>query len=249
MIKTRHYLSIFAAIMASTTFGQVSWQTTHTTDGGYNTGECDLTRATLRVKVFPAYLDVEEDAEIAPMGQVDANNDAKTLEITGNFSLPPGATITGALLWDGTRILNGKLLDRAIADSVYESMIERNSKPPVRPRDPLILESTGKDSYRFRIYPAQPGSARHLRLRYQLAPTIGAEGLEISLKAAIAPLFPGSTLQIPVNLESGGEVSKLILSESGDVRSAGALTTIAGSVPNSSPASASCRAIRFARFP
>ncbi len=220
MMPSRFTLSIFAALLATSAFGQVTWQTTHTTKPGlgFNSGECELTRASLRVKVFPAYLDVEEDAEMAPVGPVDTLNDAKTLEISGNISLPAGAVITGALLWDGTRILTGNLLDRASADSLYASLMERNSTPPVRPRDPLILESTGKDTYRFRIYPAEPGKSRHLRLRYQLAPTIGAEGLVISLQAAIAPLFAGSGLQIPVNLESGGEVSKVIFSESGDAR-------------------------------
>lgn len=218
MMNLRRTLAMFTALLAGTAFGQVTWQTTHTTIGGYNSGGCELTRAGIRVKVFPAYLDVEEDAELAPIGSVDSGNDAKTLEITGDFTLPAGAAITGALLWDGARILAGNLLDRANADSVYASLVEKNSKPPVRPVDPLILESTGKDTYRFRIYPAEPGKSRHLRLRYQLAPTIGAEGLVISLRAAIAPLFAGSDLQIPVNLESGGEVSKILFAENNDSR-------------------------------
>jgi hypothetical protein len=211
------------AILTSTAFAQVNWQTTHTTNNGFNSGLCELTTASLRVKVFPAFLDVEEDVEIAPVGIVDIGNDPKTLEIVGTFSLPSGSAITGALLWDGTRILEGKLLDRGMADSLYESMVERNSIPPIRPRDPLIIESLSKDNYRFRIYPAEPGRARHMRLRYQLPPTIGAQGLEIALTAAVIPLFAnadagGTSTQIPVTIVNGLDMPKVIFAMGNAVR-------------------------------
>ena len=144
---------------------------------------------------------------------VTPGNDANTLEIVGNFTLPEGAAITGSLLWDGDRMLEGKLLDRKTADSLYENMVERNSTPPPRPRDPLILELTGKDTYRLRIYPVRLGHARHFRLRYQLPPRIGQEGLEMTLQAAVGTLFPGNQSTIPVTLEGGGDIAKTVLAE------------------------------------
>ncbi len=217
--RTGAFLVTGICLMHSPVRSQVSWQTTHTSiAGGYNSGACQLDRGSLTVKVHQAYLEVEEDAEISPVGTVTTGNDPKTLELVGNFTMPSGATITGGILWDGDKILQGRLLDRHAADSLYDTLVNRNSTPPtVRPRDPLILESVGTDAYRFRIYPAEPGHSRHLRLSYQLAPVIGTEGLEIRLRTAIATLFDGSR-QVPVTLQATPGTDSIILSTGQDIR-------------------------------
>lgn len=199
---------------------QVMWQTTHTNNegGGYNSGNCLLKTASLRVRVLPASLDVEEDAEIGTVGAVSVGNDGKSLEIVGTMDLPAGSAITGALLWDGPRVLQGNLLDRHAADSLYEEMVDRNSKPPVRPRDPLIIEKISEGQYRFRIYPVSLGFTRHLRVRYQLPAVTGAEGVNMPFKAGIATLFSGSNLQIPVTFEDGGRNPKAVLTLGTGVR-------------------------------
>ena len=199
---------------------QVVWQTTHTNNegGGYNSGECRLSSASIKVRVQPAALDVEEDAEIAAVGGVSVGNDGKSLEIVGTIALPAGAAITGALLWDEGKMLQGNLLDRHAADSIYENLVDRNSKPPIRPRDPLIIERTTIGTYRFRIYPVSLGFSRHLRVRYQLPPIVGAAGVQMPFKAAIASSFPGSSLQIPVEIVDGGRMPKIIFTLGSGVR-------------------------------
>lgn len=196
------------------------WQTTHTSleEGGWNSGQCELTDASLKVKIHQAYLEVEEDIEIGTFGAVDPGNDPKSLEITGTFTLPTGSAITGALLWDAGKILQGKLLDRNIADSIYEAHVDRNSLPPPRPRDPLLLEMLAPGTYRFKIYPVKLGESRHFRLRYQLPPVIGENGMQLPLKAAISPLFPQSATRVSVNLEDGGGVGKVIFASSSGLR-------------------------------
>lgn len=200
-------LSLSLAALAG---AQISWQTTHTSTGGWNNGGCDLVSAALRVQVHPAWLEVEEDLEIAAVGSVSAGNDAKSLEITGTFALPQGAAITGALLWDGDKVLQARLLDKAAADSVYQSMVERNSLPPARPRDPILLDQVSSGTYRVRVYPVELSRSRHLRLRYQLPPALSAEGLEMGLKAAVASFFPGSKSPISVTFEGAG-VDEILL--------------------------------------
>lgn len=199
---------------------QVMWQTTHTANegGGYNSGTCVLQSASLRVRVHPASLDVEEDAEIGVVGSVSTGNDGKSLEIVGTMALPEGAAITGALLWDGNRVLEGKLLDRKTADSLYEEMVDRNSRPPARPRDPLIIDRVGPGLFRFRIYPVALGFSRHLRVRYQLAAITGPEGVQMPFKAGIASLFGGSNLQIPVTFEDGGRMPKALYVQASGTR-------------------------------
>jgi hypothetical protein len=207
----RERLGALVIGLAACVQAQVMWQTTHTNNegGGYASGNCLLASASVRVKVHPVFLDVEEDVEIGTVGAVGIGNDGKSLEIVGNISLPAGAAIVGALLWDGGAILEGKLLDRNTADSLYEDLVDRNSTPPVRPRDPLILEKTGPGTYRFRIYPVALGFSRHMRLRYQLPPVVGPEGVLMPFKAAVTSLFGNtSNLQVPVTLENGGGVPK-----------------------------------------
>lgn len=213
---TRHLItlgSFLLAALAGPSQADATWQTTKTTVGGFNSGACGLERGSLRVKVHASHLDVEEELEVSTLGAVDAGNDPNTLEIVGTFTLPAGSTLVGGLLWDGDRMLESKLLDRKAADSLYEKMVQRNSSPPPRPRDPLILELVGKDSYRLRIYPVKLGGSRRFRLRYQLPPRIGAEGLEMRLLTVSGGLFPGLATSIPATLEPGGDVRKTVLVE------------------------------------
>ncbi|MEO6098008.1 MAG: hypothetical protein ABIW76_21035 [Fibrobacteria bacterium] len=216
------YLAAATVFLAGGAMAQVTWQSTHTdsTVNGYATGACGLESSTLKVSIHSAYLDVEEDAELSALGNVDPGSatDPKTLEITGIFTLPPGSAVIGALLWDGTKILQGKLLDRQTADSLYEAIVDRNSKPPLRPRDPLVLELMAKDTYRFRIYPVAAGHSRRIRLRYQLPPTLGSDGIELALRAAIAPLYRGSPAQISVTFQGSGKVKTAILATSQGAR-------------------------------
>ncbi len=198
---------------------QVLWQTTHTDKaGGYNQGACALLNASLKVRVGPAFLDLEEDVEIGVKGAVTTGNDPKTLEIVGNFSMPSGSAITGGLLWDGGQILQGKLLDRATADSLYANLVERNSVPPARPRDPLILEKMSPGRFRFRIYPVALGYSRHFRLRYQIPATMTANGVQMSLFAPITSLFSSASFQVPVTLENGGNMPSIIFTTGMGVR-------------------------------
>ncbi|MEO7425785.1 MAG: T9SS type A sorting domain-containing protein [Fibrobacteria bacterium] len=206
--------------LAGWAHAQVRWQTTHTNNenGGYNSGNCQLTSASLRVKVHPAFLDVEEDVEIGVVGTIGVGNDANSLEIVGDFALPAGSAVTGALLWDGPRILQGRLLAKQTADSLYESLVDRNSVPPPRPRDPLLVEKLAGGGHRFRIYPVALGHSRHMRLRYQLPPLAAAEGLTMPLTAAVTSLFAGTAVQVAVTFENGSGTPSVIFGLQGATR-------------------------------
>jgi hypothetical protein len=203
-------LSLFAGGAAA----QVSWTTTKTTNATKDVGSVQLSEGKLRVKVFPAYLDVEEEVNILAEGTVRPQNDAATLEIVGTFSLPAGSVITGALLWDGPRILQAKLLDKVKADSLYEDLVDRDSVPPPRPIDPLILERVSANTYKVKVYPVALGAARRFRIRYQISPRLGAEGFEMRLQGALTPLF-GSVATISTTLEPQPGASTIFYHEGG----------------------------------
>lgn len=198
---------------ATAAWSQVTWTTTKTTNGTRNTGAAALLDGKLRVKVFPGYLDVEEEVTIQVQGSVSPSNDASTLEIRGAFTLPAGAVVTGALLWDGDRVLQAKLLDNVKADSIYEDLVDRDSVPPPRPVDPLILSRTAANGYLVKVYPVALNGSRRLRIRYQLPPRVGAEGFEMRLQGALTPLF--GTQNIYTSLEPAPGVSTIRYAEGG----------------------------------
>lgn len=195
--------------------GQFTWQTTHTTSNGFNQGLGTVIRNAANVTVFPNYLDVEEEIEVATQGTVSVGNDAATLEIAANFTLSPEAAIVGGLLWNGNTILGAKLLSRSKADSLYESQVDRNSAPPPRPRDPLLLEEMGNGAYRVRIYPVALGSTRRFRIRYHIPPGITKDGVSLPLRTMLGSLAP----QITLNLKGGGGVTKATVIQAAGTRS------------------------------
>jgi hypothetical protein len=219
--SARGRFNAFVVVVAVVAFGfvegfaQVTWRTTHTTNGTMNTGSTTLEASSMRVKVFPSHVDVEEDVTIRVSGTVSAANDANTLEIVANFTLPLGSAITGALLWDGDRLLQAKLLDRFKADSIYEDLVDRDSLPPPRPIDPIILERTAANSYRMKVYPVTLNGMRRMRLRYQLPPRLGVEGFETRLQAALIPFYTPTTTSFPVTIENGGGMPSVAFVESG----------------------------------
>lgn len=213
-------LALLALLTAASVPAQVTWNTTSTNTP--DVGSASLISSGLRVKVFPAYLDVEEDVEISVTGTVRAPNDSKKLQIVGTFTLPAGAAVTGALLWDSSHVYQAKLLDKAKADSIYKDLVAHDSTPTPRPIDPLILEYVGSttttSTYRISVYPVGLNQSRHFRLRYQLPPKMGVDGFEMRLQAALIPLFAPSGSSVTTNFEGGAGVSRIRFVEGGLTR-------------------------------
>jgi len=153
---------ILAVLAPLTVHSQTTvWRTTH---NGFSSGNCQLQSGSLRVTVLPFGVDVEEEAQISPTGQV-WSGDASSLEIEGTFTMSKGTAVRSMLLWDGQRILKAKLRDRTQADSAYEAVVDRQ-KPQPAVRDPAIIQYEGNDTYRFKIYPAMINTARKIRILY-----------------------------------------------------------------------------------
>ena len=142
-------------------------------------GSAELSSLTRKITIHEYFIDVEEDVEFKTSGSPPPNN-PNTLEITGTFFLPTQSVVTGVLIWDGDNILKGKLKSKTEARNQYEEVVDRNTSPPPRPRDPIIIEKTGisswwsnvtqeygtHDEYRFSIYPVSWGKSRRIRIRY-----------------------------------------------------------------------------------
>lgn len=171
------FLILLSVLLFS--YPSYAWIGSRQTHGTGWWGSASLTKFDRRIIVHPYFLDIEEDIELAPSGQMPPDN-LNTLEISGDFSLPAQSVITGILIWDGDNLLQGKLKGKEDARAAYEDVVDRNTTPPPRPRDPILIEKLDSqiewdsynkttmniDRYNCSIYPVTWGSSRRIRIRY-----------------------------------------------------------------------------------
>jgi len=175
----------------------IQWQTTRS---GWSNGTCQLESNKISLTVNPFYVDVVEEAVIGTRGSVWG--DSSTLEIFGDFTLSKGTALRSMLLWNGTRILKAKLLDRKSADSAYQAVVDREA-----PRDPAIIEYLGNDQYRFRIYPVAINASRKIRILYAVPFHCASDGPAFDIKTAFTAGAYATPTQVPVEINMAPQTS------------------------------------------
>ncbi len=85
-------------------------------------------------------------------------NDA-TLEGDYIFPIPKGAHIDKFTMRIGDKDVEAELLDAAKARRIYEDIVRSQ-------RDPALLEYTGREAFRVRIFPIEPRSRKKVSLAY-----------------------------------------------------------------------------------
>ncbi len=135
-------------------------------------GSSQVIREKIAITVQPDHLDVEHELEIdaKTIASTNAPNSPSSLEITGRLTMADGTVMTGLLLWNGDKILKGKLQTKEMARRKYEEVVDRNVINPPPPRDPALLEKVSGSRYALSIFPVTLNESRKLRLRY-LIPT------------------------------------------------------------------------------
>jgi hypothetical protein len=148
------------------------WQATQ---GMASSGSVRMVKEKITITVQPDHLDVEHEMELVTQVSWGEPEFRHSLEILGNLFMEKKAVFTGLLLWNGEKILKGKLQTREMARRKYEEVVERNVKNPPPPRDPAILEKVSENEYRLSIFPVSLNGFRRIRLRY-LIPSQLSEG-------------------------------------------------------------------------
>lgn len=138
-------------------------------------GLSEVTAERIDVIIYPDHLDVEHELVIDARSNWNTPSHPNSLEILGNLTMADGTVITGLLLWNGDKILKGKLQSLAMARRKYEEVVDRNVKNPPPPRDPALIEKTGENTYALSIFPVSLNSSRKLRIRY-LVPSSFQDG-------------------------------------------------------------------------
>ncbi|HID77369.1 MAG TPA: hypothetical protein EYP56_15410, partial [Planctomycetaceae bacterium] len=78
------------------------------------------------------------------------------------FNLPRGASVSRfAMYVTPDQLIEGELVDRSRARTIYESIVRRR-------RDPAILEQIGDNLFRMRVFPIAPKSTKRILLDYTI---------------------------------------------------------------------------------
>jgi len=136
------------------------------TQGLVWSGTSEIIREKIDITILPDHLDVEHEFELNAKAQWSDPNFPNSLEITGTLNLENSTVITGLLLWNGNKILKGKLQTKDLARRKYEEVVDRNVKNPPPPRDPAILEKVNDGVYNLSVFPVALNGSRKLRIRY-----------------------------------------------------------------------------------
>lgn len=209
MIKLTLVPLILSTLVFSS-FSETRWQTTR--NGWTSSGVCQLKSNKISVEVHPYYADVVEEAEITATGDV-WSGDPNSLEITGSFTLSSGTALRSMLLWNGTKILKAKLRLRADADSLYEDVVNREVV-----RDPALIEYTGNNTYRFKIFPVAINESRKIRIMYTAPLQMTNEDPRFFISPAFTLGTQSTPSQIPVEITRSDCLFEKCILQHGTVR-------------------------------
>ncbi len=100
------------------------------------------------------------------------NTTGRVLEGRYVFQLPPDASVSRLALWVGEKLMEGEVVERKRAASIFRSIVEDT----VRPRDPALLEWIKGADVSLKVFPIAPHSRRRLLLAYdQVLPMDGSK--------------------------------------------------------------------------
>ena len=107
------------------------------------------------------HVNVKIDAQVAvtTVDQEFINPGSAQLEGTYLFPLPAGAHIDKFAMDIDGKMADAELLSADKARSIYEDIVRRH-------RDPALLEYVGRDAFKVRVFPIEPHSRKHIKIRY-----------------------------------------------------------------------------------
>ncbi|MCA8958449.1 MAG: hypothetical protein KDC87_20390, partial [Planctomycetes bacterium] len=87
------------------------------------------------------------------------NTTGARLEGVFTFPLPADASISGFGMWIGNELVEADIVEKERARQIYEDILRRK-------KDPGLLEWSGGNLFKARVFPIEPHSEKRIRLRY-----------------------------------------------------------------------------------
>jgi len=111
------------------------------------------------IKYHRVKLDIDNQVLTCSVDQVFHNETDRQLEGIYLFPAPQGAVVSGFSMEVDGKPLEGRLLSREEARSIYEGIVSKR-------RDPALLEYAGRDTFRARVFPIEPRGDKRIQIRY-----------------------------------------------------------------------------------
>jgi len=147
----------------------------------------DYERVNIKIKDQSVQVSIEELLK---------NNSASDMEATLIFPIPPDAGISNFSMYINGKKVEGKIMDKDEASSIYENIVRQM-------KDPALLENIGKGLFRARIYPIPAHGETKIAINYSqlLVSDLGLCKFKLPL-TAYSKDWPLKELTIGVELKS-----------------------------------------------
>lgn len=142
-------------------------------------------------------IDIRDQIARTVIEESFVNHTPGRLEGVFYFPLPQDASISGFGMWIGSELVEADVVEKQRAQEIYETILREK-------RDPGLLEWTGGNIFRARVFPIEPHSEKRIKISYtQVLPLRGKElRYSYGLRSELLKKHPLRELAIDVKLSS-----------------------------------------------
>jgi predicted Zn-dependent protease len=142
-------------------------------------------------------VDVRDQIARTTIEETFVNHTDAQLEGQFHFPLPPDASISGFAMWIGDQMVEADVVEKQRAREIYEEIMREK-------RDPGLLEWTGGNVFKARVWPIFAHSEKRIRITYtQVLPLKGNKyRYSYALQSEMLQQHPLKDLSIDVKVNS-----------------------------------------------
>lgn len=132
------------------------------------------------------------------------NHTDGVLEGVFHFPLPDGASVSGFGMWIGDKLVEADIVEKQRAREIYETILQEK-------RDPGLLEWTGGNIFKARVYPIFGHSEKRIKISYtQVLPfKSGSYRYNYALQSELLQLNPLRELSLDVQIHSAAPLKNV----------------------------------------
>ena len=149
-------------------------------------------------------VDIRDQIARTVIDQTFVNNTNSTLEGVFYFPLPQDASISGFGMWINGELVEADVVEKQRAREIFETILREK-------RDPALLEWTGGNIFKARVFPILGNSEKRIKITYtQVLPRRGNKYVyRYSLESEMLRQTPLSQLAIDVKVNSSVPLTKV----------------------------------------
>jgi predicted Zn-dependent protease len=142
-------------------------------------------------------VDIRDQIARTTVEESFVNNTSGTLEGVFHFPLPQDASISGFGMWINNELVEADVVEKQRAREIYETILRER-------RDPGLLEWSGGNIFKARVFPIFGHSEKRIKITYtQVLPLEnGVYKYSYALQSEMLKQFPLRDLEVKVNIHS-----------------------------------------------